>query len=88
MTDQALAALINRLREEIDNLPPSDHDARDRLEGIAGDLEKRIENAGDDEHHAGLVGSIQDTVHDLETRHPDATTVLNNIMMALANIGI
>lgn len=87
MSEQNLRDLIERLRTEVDALPVGDVDARSRLESIISELETRLENEEVEQAH-GLKGSIQDTIHQIEARHPDATTVLNNIMMTLANMGI
>jgi hypothetical protein len=87
MSEQDLRELMDRLRQEVANLPDDDVDARSRLDGIIADLDARLD--GDESTAAtGLRGSIQDSIHQLEARHPDATTVLNNIMMTLANMGI
>lgn len=87
MSEQDLRQLIERLRHEAAALPASDADARARLESVIDDLEARM---ADDElsDSPGLRATIQDNIHQLEARHPDATTVLNNIMMTLANMGI
>ncbi|KAA3620577.1 MAG: DUF4404 family protein [Proteobacteria bacterium] len=87
MSEQNLRELIDRLRNEVAALPVGDVDARSRLEKIISELEDRLENDEVAQAH-GLKGSIQDTIHQIEARHPDATTVLNNIMMTLANMGI
>jgi len=87
MSEHDLRELIERLRGEVNALPAADVDARRRLDGIIADLEERLER---DElaNPPGLTTSLQDSIHQLEARHPDATTVLNNIMMTLANMGI
>ena len=87
MSEQNLRDLIDRLKGEVAALPEKDVDARSRLESIISDLESRLES---DELTAapGLRGTLQDHIQQLEARHPDATTVLNNIMMTLANMGI
>ncbi len=87
MSEQDLRELIERLRHEAAALPGQDVDARKRLEAVIDDLESRL--ASDElSSSPSLRGSIQDSIHQLEARHPDATTVLNNIMMTLANMGI
>lgn len=87
MTEQNLRELIERLRTEVAGLPDHDVDARRRLETILSDLESQLDSDEVAPAH-GLQGSIQDTIHQIEARHPDATTVLNNILMTLANMGI
>ena len=87
MSEQTLRELVDRLKQEVDGLPAQEVETRDRLNGIIADLEGQLE-APAMQQSQGLTGNIQDTIHELEVRHPDATTVLNNIMMTLANMGI
>lgn len=87
MSEQDLRELIDRLRTEVDALPGDDVEARRRLDAIIGELDKKLEEPGSEDHH-GLVGNLQESIKELEARHPDTTTLLNNIMMSLANMGI
>lgn len=87
MSDQDLKALIEKLRSEVETLPRDDVDARQRLEAIISDLDRKLAEPGTEDHH-GLVSNLQDSIKELEARHPDTTTLLNNIMMTLANMGI
>ncbi len=88
MSEEKLRDLIDQLRDEIGALPTEDIDARTRLGGILAELEQQLEDDGSGEPAEGVMAAIQDTVHQIEARHPDATTLLNNIMMTLANMGI
>jgi len=87
MSEQNLKELMEKLRREVEALPAEDVDARNRLNTIIGELDKKLEEPGSEDHQ-GLVGNLQDSIHELEARHPDTTTLLNNIMMTLANMGI
>ncbi len=87
MSEQDLKVLIEKLRREVDALPGDDVDARRRLDAIIGELDKKLNEPGAEDHH-GLIGNLQDSIKELEARHPDTTTLLNNIMMTLANMGI
>ncbi len=87
MSEQDLKESIEKLRREVDALPDDDVDARQRLNTIISELDKKLEEPGTEDHH-GLVSNLQDSIKELEARHPDTTTLLNNIMMTLANMGI
>lgn len=87
MSEQDLRALIDKLREEVAALPDEDREARDRLNTAIAELDKKLDDPGTEDHH-GLVGNLQQSIKELEARHPDTTTLLNNIMMTLANMGI
>ncbi len=87
MSEQDLKESIEKLRREVDALPDDDVDARQRLNTIISELDKKLAEPGTEDHH-GLVSNLQDSIKELEARHPDTTTLLNNIMMTLANMGI
>lgn len=87
MSEQDLKALIDKLRREVDNLPDDDPDARQKLNAIIGEVDKKLNEPGTEDHQ-GLMGNLQDSIQALEARHPDTTTLLNNILMTLANMGI
>lgn len=78
---------MDRLRSEVEALPSDDVDARRRLNAIVEELDKKLTEPGTEDHH-GLVNNLQTSIKELEVRHPDTTSLLNNIMMTLANMGI
>ena len=87
MPEKNLQQLINQLREEIAQLPESDHSARERLTMLVTDLEARLE-APDPQDHDTLVQNVRESIRHLEVEHPRTTGVLNHIMMTLSNMGI
>lgn len=87
MSADDLRRLVGRLRSELDALPGEDIDARKRLNAILEELDKKITEPGTEDHH-GLVSNLQDSIKEMEVRHPETTSLLNNIMMTLANMGI
>ena len=84
MSNDNLNQLVEQLKSEVHQLPPEDEAARKRIEAIIENLDSSIASQG----HASVKEGIQETIHELEARHPDATTVLNNILMTLANMDI
>ncbi len=68
-------------------LPSEDVDARQRLNAIIEELDKKLTEPGTEDHQ-GLVSNLQESIKELEVRHPNTTSLLNNIMMTLANMGI
>ena len=88
MPEQTLRNLIGQLRAEIDQLPPADEAARDRLTQLIADLETRLSESAEAADHDSLVGSVQESIRQLEVEHPRTTGVLNHIMMTLSNMGI
>lgn len=87
MSAEDLRELIEKLRVEVESLPSDDVEARKRLDAIIEELDKKITEPGTEDHH-GLVSNLQDSIKEMEVRHPETTSLLNNIMMTLANMGI
>ena len=88
MTGDKLREDLERLRTELDALARSDFSARDKLNSIINDIERRIQEPEDASAHHGLIASIRDAIHHFEAAHPRATAILNDIMVTLSNMGI
>jgi hypothetical protein len=87
MNEQQLRDELQRLRTEIGQIHADDV-ARARLVGLVDRIESRLEHPGGQEPHGSLVATIKDTIAHFETEHPRATAILNDVMVALSNMGI
>ncbi|MFZ0487880.1 MAG: DUF4404 family protein [Arenicellales bacterium] len=85
MSVEGLRELVDRLRKEVRALPSDDVDARQRLNAVIEELDKKLTEPGTEDHQ-GLVSNLQDSIKELEVRHPETMSLLNNIMMTLANM--
>ena len=87
MTSRKLNSDLERLRDEINHLAADDVDSRKRLNRLISEIEAKLENpeASDDE---GLTNNLKEAIAHFETEHPRATAILNDIMVALSNMGI
>jgi len=88
MPDRQLLKAVADLREEIAQLGDEDAPARERLEGLAGDIERRLAGASDDEEGETLVAGLREAATQLEISNPRTTGILNRIMVALGSMGI
>jgi len=90
MSHDQLHDLIAQLRTEIDALGANDHAARERLDALIGELERRLDNPEDEALEApeDFMETLRETVERFEVEHPRATGIVNNIMVTLGNIGI
>lgn len=87
MSDDNLHSLIRQLKSEIAALHADDEEARERLQSLVDELERRLEEDEDVEDEA-LMDSLRESVERFEVEHPRATGILNNIMIMLGNMGI
>jgi len=88
MQNAKLKEALEELRAEINRADMSDGQARDRLNSLITELEKRIEHPADQKQDASLIDNLKDSIGQLEVEHPRATTILNQIMTSLGGIGI
>ena len=79
---------LDRLKVELDRLPATDTALRERLAAVVFDLEvqlgERVAAADGGDPRPG----IRDAVTQFEASHPRATGILNDILVALGNMGI
>ncbi len=87
MTANKLRDDMDRLRAELDDLA-ADSDARARLDGLLDSIEERINLDSLSDDQPPLVDAVKDAIHSFEAEHPRATAILNDIMVALSNMGI
>lgn len=85
MNENKLQTELEKLRREVNTLATP---AREKLNLLINDIEKKLDKPADAEHHRHLVGGIKDAISQFETDHPRATAILNDIMVTLSNMGI
>jgi hypothetical protein len=84
MSREHLQDLLDRLRGELAQLEGSD--SRPRLESLVADLEREL--AAEQAEGAGLTQELKRRVETFEVEHPRVTAILNDVMVALSNLGI
>jgi chaperonin cofactor prefoldin len=83
---EKLSETLDSLRAEIDRLHTDDTESKERLEKLVQSLENKLENP--DDEGQSLQEGIKDSITHFEVSHPRITAILNDIMMALSNMGI
>ena len=84
--DPTLAEKINDLRtaiQQMENLPDAQ---RNQLSVSLDDLERTA--AAGDESHLPPLEQLENSMLELEARHPDATQLLKSVADALGRIGL
>ena len=87
MNDE-LQKTLQSLRAEIEKLGEGDQESKKRLEQLVEDIETKIKSPEDIDQHPNLVREVKDSVASFEVSHPKITGFLNDIMIALSNMGI
>ena len=86
MKNHQLHENLNRLRAEINQLAADKVESREKLNKLIGELEAKMENPDEDDER--LIDNLKDAIKHFEAEHPRATTILNDIMVTLSNMGI
>jgi hypothetical protein len=88
INETQLTEALEKLRLEIAALDTADEASRHKLEQLVQDLEKKLENPTDTELHEDLSDQLKDSMLEFEVSHPRLTSIMNDIMMKLSNMGI
>jgi seryl-tRNA synthetase len=88
MNDLKLQEDLKKLRREVKEIAAGDDEAREQLDLLISDIERRIQMPSDANHHKNLLQGIKDAIGRFESEHPRATAILNDIMTTLGNVGI
>ena len=88
MTNTKLQEELEKLREEANNIAVGNDEAREKLNLLISDIEKKLEAPADEIDRKDLLQGIKDAIGQFESEHPRATAILNDIMITLGNMGI
>lgn len=87
MAEKEVNEALFNLRNEVEALDEGNPELKSRLEGLLNELEDRLE-ATEDENHLHLVEDMKEAVSQFEVEHPRITGIVNDLMLALGNMGI
>ena len=88
MKNEQLEETLIALRKEVSKLSDLDRESKGKLESLIQSLEKKLEIPNDVEYHHSLTEGLSDSLTHFEVSHPRLTGILNDVMMALSNMGI
>ncbi len=86
MTEPEIADAITRLRAEINTLDTNNVETREKLESLLENLEQNLHASEDEDVH--LMDEMKEAISQFEVEHPRVTGIINDIMIALGNLGI
>ena len=87
MSQKDLHQLLNELRAELQGLEASS-DTHGDLNKLTFSIEQQIEKLDDRKRQISLIENIQILIEKFEVEHPRITSILNDVMMKLMNLGI
>ena len=88
MAIDKLRADLGRLREEIALADAGDRESLARLEELAGQVQRELDEENAVGDPAGLVDELEEAITGFEARHPNLTAIVNNMLVALGSMGV
>ncbi|MEJ2727129.1 MAG: DUF4404 family protein [Deltaproteobacteria bacterium] len=87
--DENLKKLKTDLDAQIRQMGDGLDDAsREKLDKLMRFVEMKLQRPDDPGDHERLVEHLEDDIQYFEVSHPDLTTVMNNMLVMLSNLGI
>ena len=88
MAIDKLRADLGRLREEIARAQGGDRESLARLEELAGQVQRELDEENAVGDPAGLFDELEEAITGFEARHPNLTAIVNNMLVALGSMGV
>ena len=86
--DEDLKKLKEDLDAQLHNMGGLDDISREKLDRLVNYLEMNLQMPHDSAHHDRLIEHLEDNIRHFEITHPDLTTVMNDMLIVLSNLGI
>jgi hypothetical protein len=86
--DGDLKKLKQDLDAQIRRMGNLDDNSRKKLDRLVDYVEKKLQQPKDATHHDRLIEHLENSIRYFEITHPDLTTVMNDMLMMLGNLGI
>lgn len=83
-----LRADLERLREEIARAETGDRESLARLEALAAQVQRELDEENAVGDPAALVDELEEAITGFEVRHPNLTAIVNNMLVALGSMGV
>jgi len=83
-----LRADLERLREEIARAEAGDRESLARLEALAAQVQRELDEENAVGDPAALVDELEEAITGFEVRHPNLTAIVNNMLVALGSMGV
>jgi hypothetical protein len=86
--DEELKKLKKDLDAKIHQMDGLDNISREKLDKLVRFIEMKLQKPNDPVHQERLIEHLEDNIQHFGVTHPDLTTVMNNMLIILSNLGI
>ena len=87
MAEKEIAEALFSIRKEVETREGSHPELKEGLERLLTKLEAKLESS-EDGNHLHIVEDMKDALVHFEVEHPSITATINQLMVALANMGV
>lgn len=87
MSKKDVLETLEQLRAQVAGLKAGEA-SKARLESLVGSLEQKLNAPVGEEQHVRLIEELKEAISHFEVEHPRLTGILNDLMVALGNMGI
>jgi hypothetical protein len=88
MQQENLQKTLKKLRYELSALGPEAAPVKEHINSLINDLEQQLQDLDKAEHRATIRGRLVALVEQFEEEHPSITSLLDQIITSLANMGV
>jgi hypothetical protein len=88
MSREKVLGYLKHLQTEIDSLEECDGPTKEHLSNLTSEIKHLLDNPNDDSKRVALVQQLKTRIEQFETEHAGLTSVLEQIMITLSNMGI
>ena len=88
MQQENLQKTLEQLRYELSALGPEAAPFKDHINSLINDLEQQLQDLDNAEHRETIRGRLVALVKRFEREHPSITSLLDQIITSLANMGV
>ncbi len=88
MQQENLQRTLDQLRYELGALGPEAAPVKDHINSLINELEQQLQDSDKAEHRETIRGHLVALVKQFEQEHPSITSLLDQIITSLANMGV
>lgn len=87
MTKEHIQSTLAALKSESKKISPSDSDSMESINQLINKLEQQLSEP-DISDHRSLTDQLQLAINKFEVSHPTITSIVNDLMVKLAGLGV
>jgi predicted nuclease with TOPRIM domain len=88
MSKEKVLGYLKHLQTEIANLEECDGPTKEHLSNLTSEIEHLLDNPDDHSKRVAVVQQLKTRIEQFETEHAGLTSVLEQLMTTLSNMGI